>query len=367
MKVITAALVLVSLFLFVGCDSSRSLAENQLTHRWSGETMGTYYRVTVVENSNDDHAAVNAPPFDLDLAKQQVEQQLAVVIASMSTYEADSEISTFNRLASNHCLAVSQALLDVVQQSIDINAATAGAFNPLIGPLVERWGFGQSNAAFVYPDVAEISALLARADMSALSINRQTQSLCKSADIALDLSAIAKGYAVDLVASQLNALGISNYLVDIGGEVRVSGHNPQRVDWRLAIEKPVFRAGEIEQVVALKDVAIATSGDYRNFFEYQGKRYSHTIDVRTGYPVQHSLASVSVIARSAAEADAWATALNVMGPAEAKRLAAEQNLAVFLITRENSNNAELEGKTENDAGFKSASWYSESFHPFILE
>ena len=354
-----------SLFLFVGCDySANTSADSFVTHRWSGETMGTYYRLTVVENANS-HS------FDLNLAKQQVELQLDAVIASMSTYEADSEISIFNRLAANNCLAVSQPLLDVVQLSIAINAVTAGAFNPLVGPLVERWGFRQSTAAFVYPKASEIASLLERADISALSVNKEAQSLCKSADLAVDLSAIAKGYAVDLVAKQLTALSITNYLVDIGGEVMVSGHNPQGEDWRLAIEKPVFRAGEIEQVVALRDVAIATSGDYRNFFEYQGKRYSHTIDVRTGYPVTHQLASVSVIADSAAEADAWATALNVMGPEEAKRLAAEQNLAVFLITRENGLvdelQAESEERTQFDAVEKRAIWYSEKFYPFILE
>ena len=175
----------------MGCDySANTSADSFVTHRWSGETMGTYYRLTVVENANS-HS------FDLNLAKQQVELQLDAVIASMSTYEADSEISIFNRLAANNCLAVSQPLLDVVQLSIAINAVTAGAFNPLVGPLVERWGFRQSTAAFVYPKASEIASLLERADISALSVNKEAQSLCKSADLAVDLSAIAKGYAVD--------------------------------------------------------------------------------------------------------------------------------------------------------------------------
>ena len=361
MKIITAALVLVSLFLFVGCENSNNDSNAPfVTHRWSGETMGTYYRVTVVEG-----AEANQYPFNLKAAKQRVEQQLDAVIASMSTYIGDSEISVFNDQAANTCLPVSSDFLALVQLSINMNAVTAGAFNPLVGPLVERWGFGRSMDAFVYPKESEIKRLLKLADISSLSVDSINQSLCKSADIALDLSAIAKGYAVDLVAKQLEALSVANYLVDIGGEVAVSGHNAQGTDWRLAIEKPVFRAGEIQQIVKLNNMAIATSGDYRNFFEHQGKRYSHTIDLRTGYPVQHNLASVSVIADSAAEADAWATALNVMGPEEAKRLAVEQKLAVFLITRENT----LKPDNDNVSAFaaKRSIWYSEAFYRFMSE
>ena len=361
MKIFTAALVLVSLFLFVGCDTSNSDSNAPfVTHRWSGETMGTYYRVTVVEG-----AEANQHRFDITTAKQRVEQQLDAIIASMSTYISDSEISVFNALAANTCLPVSQSLLALVQLSIKMNTASAGAFNPLVGPLVERWGFGRSTDAFVYPNKSEIKRLLSRADISSLSVDNDNQALCKSADIALDLSAIAKGYAVDQVAKQLEALSVANYLVDIGGEVAVSGHNPQGGNWRLAIEKPVFRAGEIQQIVELDNMAIATSGDYRNFFEHQGKRYSHTIDVRTGYPVQHNLASVSVIADSAAEADAWATALNVMGPEEAKQLAVEQKLAVFLITRENT----LKPDNDNASAFaaKRSIWYSEAFYRFMSE
>ena len=152
--------------------------------------------------------------------------------------------------------------------------------------------------------------------------------------------------------------------MDVGGELIVAGHNPKGQAWWLAIEKPVFRLGEIEQLVGLTDVAIATSGDYRNFFEYQGKRYSHTIDVRTGYPVQHNLASVSVIADTAAEADAWATALTVLGEKQARRLVDEQGLAVYLIKRENSSANEPESTESEDAV---TAWYSEQFSPYILQ
>ena len=406
-KTLTATLFLVSLFFFVGCDNQTTNDDLYPTYRWSGETMGTVYRITVVDSRVDKSAngkannkpvseEVDASNLDakLDLAKQRVSEQLNAIIMSMSTYEAESEISVFNRLPANQCQLMSQDFINVLELSIQVHKASGGAFNPLVGPLVERWGFGHSNAAFVYPEAKELARLLALADLSKLLINTNTQSLCKTDDIEIDFSAIAKGYAVDRVAAELSALSINNYLVDVGGEVIVSGHNPQGGAWRLAIEKPVFRAGEIEQVVNLQDVAIATSGDYRNFFEYQGKRYSHTIDVRSGYPVQHNVASVSVIAETAAEADAWATALNVMAPAEIKQLAAEQNLAVFIITRDNiqaDDSSELEAPVdlvkddlisdvlnndgvstgdavlEVDAPSSIQTWYSEKFQSYISE
>jgi len=369
-KSLTAALLIVSLFLFVGCNKQSENSDVYPTHRWSGETMGTVYRITIV----GDELESSDLEEQIELAKQKVSAQLDAIIMSMSTYEVASEISTFNRLAANQCLVVTQDFINVLELSIKINSASSGAFNPLVGPLVERWGFGHSNAAFVYPEPEEVARLLALTDISKLYVNTNSNSLCKAADIEVDFSAIAKGYAVDRVAAELSALSISNYLVDIGGEVIVKGHNPQGNDWRLAIEKPVFRAGEIEQIVNLSNVAIATSGDYRNFFEYEGERYSHTIDVRTGYPVQHNVASVSVIADSAAEADAWATALNVMAPEQIKQLAKEQNLAVFIITRETLNQSDdiqvetlVENKIETKIEAKIETWYSEPFQFYISE
>ena len=365
-KSLTAALLIVSLFLFVGCNKQSENGDVYPTHRWSGETMGTVYRITIV----GDELESSDLEEQIELAKQKVSAQLDAIIMSMSTYEVESEISIFNRLAANQCLVVTQDFINVLELSIKINSASSGAFNPLVGPLVERWGFGHSTAAFVYPEPEEVARLLALSDLSKLYINTDSKSLCKAADIEVDFSAIAKGYAVDRVAAELSALSISNYLVDIGGEVIVKGHNPQGNDWRLAIEKPVFRAGEIEQIVNLSNVAIATSGDYRNFFEYEGERYSHTIDVRTGYPVQHNVASVSVIADSAAEADAWATALNVMAPEQIKQLAKEQSLAVFIITRETLNTSDdIQAATniETRVEAKIDTWYSEPFRFYISE
>lgn len=309
--------------------------------------MGTYYRITLIE-------PVQNGVFDLATAKQQVDKTLQSIIDSMSTYKSDSEISRFNQLTAPACLAVSQDLLDVVALALDVSVASGGAFNPLVGPLVNRWGFGSTSfndSEFQLPSEQEIKALLAATDISALALNSAEQSLCKLADIALDLSAIAKGYGVDKVAEAIEQLGIGDYLIDIGGEVRVKGLNPRREVWKLAIEKPGLSLGTVQQLVNLDKGAIATSGDYRNFIEHKGIRYSHTIDPRSGYPVRHNLASVSVIAPNTALADAWATAFSVMGAEQAQQMAQNLSLAVFLLKRENSAQQEPSYSTWHSNGF----------------
>ncbi len=150
----------------------------------------------------------------------------------------------------------------------------------------------------------------------------------------IDLSAIAKGYAVDTVANKLSSLGIDNFMIEVGGEIRANGHNHQSNPWRIGIEQPTLQKGAIREVITLRNQAIATSGDYRNYYEKEGERISHTIDARTGRPITHKLASVSVIHPSAMVADAWATAINVLGPTEGFQLAQQQKLAVFMLVRQ---------------------------------
>lgn len=388
-KLKTASLVLVSLFLFVGCDSfdtafdtlfDRDSSANIEVHKWSGQTMGTHYGITVVLPERllpDD--SIDKLPFDLVVAKAAVEQVLTEMVEAMSTYKADSEISRFNQLLEPQCMMVSDAFSDTLTLALDINQASGGAFNPLLGPLVNRWGFGSDYSAFIFPTPDELQVLLKRSDIAAVSL--KDQQLCKSAALQLDLSAIAKGYAVDRVADRLTALGAEHYLVDIGGEVKVLGQNASGNAWRLAIEKPEQGLGSVQQVVNLPSgSAIATSGDYRNFFEYQGVRYSHTIDPNTGYPVRHSLTSVSVIASDAALADAWATAFNVMGPEQAKALAEARGLAVYLLTLDaavevigdSSLNSSLNRKVgskvdskEHSTVLSYSSWHSSEFAAYL--
>jgi thiamine biosynthesis lipoprotein len=170
--------------------------------------------------------------------------------------------------------------------------------------------------------------------MHHLSLDQNTKTATRNTDIQLDFSAIAKGYAVDAVAELLASNGIENYLVEVGGELRASGQKQNGDLWRIAIEKPSLPQGGIQQVVDLKNVAVATSGDYRNYFEKNGKRYSHTIDPRTGYPVDHKLVSVTVIAATAAKADALATAMMVLGPEQTLLFAEQHSIPVYILVKQ---------------------------------
>ncbi|MGB1912072.1 MAG: FAD:protein FMN transferase [Porticoccaceae bacterium] len=282
--------------------------------------MGTTYSITVV--------ADQLPPDDLS---QQIDRLLSKVDRSMSTYKDESEISRFNRLSVGQTQKISSEFAEVVRISQKIWHQSNGAFDPTIGPLVDLWGFGPVDREGQVPSSESIEQVLSNVGFESIVLEDLT--LSKLAPVALDVSAVAKGYAVDLVANHLEMLALPDYLVEIGGEIRVSGTNPDGQPWRIALEQPQLFAA-VDRVIEISDSAIATSGDYRNYFEKDGVRYSHTIDPRTGMPIRHKLASVSVIAESCAEADAWATALSVMGAVESKRLANQLGLAVYMLVRE---------------------------------
>jgi len=282
--------------------------------------MGTTYSITVV--------ADQLPPDDLS---QQIDRLLSKVDRSMSTYKDESEISRFNRLSVGQTQKISSEFAEVIRISQKIWHQSNGAFDPTIGPLVDLWGFGPVDREGQVPSSESIEQVLSNVGFESIILEDLT--LSKLAPVALDVSAVAKGYAVDLVANHLEMLALPDYLVEIGGEIRVSGTNPDGQPWRIALEQPQLFAA-VDRVIEISDIAIATSGDYRNYFEKDGVRYSHTIDPRTGMPIRHKLASVSVIAESCAEADAWATALSVMGAVESKKLANQLGLAVYMLVRE---------------------------------
>ena len=286
----------------------------------SGTKMGTSYHITVI--------ADQLPPDDLE---QQIEQLLAKVDNSMSTYKKDSEISQFNRLPVGQTMAISQEFAEVVKISRQIWQLSNGAFDPTIGPLVDLWGFGPDERHESIPSSKTIE--LTKAQIGFDSVVLDEYKLSKTKAVSIDLSAVAKGYAVDRVADLLEMLALPDYLVEIGGEIRVSGFNADGVAWRIAMEQPQLFA-EVDRVINITDIAVATSGDYRNYFEQNGVRYSHTIDPRVGMPVAHGLASVTVLSKSCAEADAWATAFTVMGADLSIELAERMGLAVHLMVRE---------------------------------
>ena len=202
-----------------------------------------------------------------------------------------------------------------------------------VGALVDLWGFGPGGIIEVPPAQDEIADLMSRVGQTNLRLDPQNRSILKQSNLSVDVSSLAKGYAVDRVADWLSAQGVRRYMVEVGGEMRLSGLSGRGDPWRIAIEEPKISERSIAITLSLTDVAIATSGDYRNYFEANGRRYSHSIDPRTGYPVTHDLVSVTVVHQSCMMADAWATALTVLGAEKAMAVAQAQGLAVYFIRR----------------------------------
>ena len=289
-----------------------------------GATMGTYYRIVA-----------RCPGSDAGHMQELVGQALEAVDAKMSTYRTDSELSRFNAAAAGEWISVSPELMTVMQAAERIHGLSGGAFDVTVGPLVDLWGFGPGGAITRTPTEEELAVALASVGMDRLALDPALGVIRKLARVSVDLSAIAKGFGVDRVSERLAGSGCSDALVDIGGEVRAKGRNPSGRPWRIGIEIPDPEAfGTVQRVVPLTERALATSGDYRNFLDLEdGRRVSHTMDPRAGRPVQHELASVTVLHTSAMWADGWATALNVLGPAAGLAVAESQGLAAILIVR----------------------------------
>ncbi len=296
-----------------------------------GETMGTTYTVKVVAKTREAQS---------DEAREQlratVQGELDAVNAAMTTYDPNSELSRFNTGPAEVDVPLSAATVEVLAIAQDVAARTDGALDITVGPLVERWGFGAAGELEALPTEDELAALRASVGPHHLRLDEAASTLRKDhPQTRVDLSAVAKGYAVDRVVASLRARGHEDAMVEVGGEVRVVGQTEAERSWRLAIEQPIEAERSIYAVLPLRDQAMATSGDYRNFTMVDGQRYSHTIDPRTGRPITHGLASVTVIADDCAHADAWATALNVLGPQRGPQLAAGQDVAaLFLVVRD---------------------------------
>ena len=300
----------------------------------TGRALGTSYMVKVVGELEPHHrqAAMDA-----------VRKELGRVDELMSTWRDDSELSRFNASTSLEPTPVSGETAVVVAAATEVFLASGGAFDVTVGPLVQRWGFGSKGRTATEPTDAELAELMAGVGQHHLVLAGGPHgpaagggpTLRKAIPgLQVDLSAIAKGYAVDRVHRALVDAGHGDVMVEIGGEVRVSGASPRGSAWRIGVERPSDQLRQAQALVSLKDEAMATSGDYRNFYETGGQRRSHTIDPRTGRPVQHDLAGVSVIADDCMTADAWATALNVLGPERGPELAAAQGLAAYFLVRD---------------------------------
>ena len=293
------------------------------TVRLAGSTMGTSYELKLVPNPGQ--------PIPADL-KARADELLARINQEMSTYDPNSELSRFNRNPSTDWIGVSPALQQVVAEGLRISDLSNGAFDITIGPLVNLWGFGPEPGHDQVPPDEAIAQARERVGYWRLQTREQPPALKKERpDLYVDLSAIAKGYGVDQLAALADSTGIANYLVSIGGEIRAKGLNGRGQPWTIAIEKPAPGQRAVERLIRFRDRSVSTSGDYRNFFEHNGQRYSHLIDPHTGRPVPQTLVSVTVISDRSMEADATATALMASGPEPGFQLASESHLAAFFI------------------------------------
>lgn len=313
------ALMLAFCCVVVGCGWSERPTQT------GGSIFGTTWSLTYLD----------APATVTDAeVRASVEAAFAIVNESMNHYDPDSLISVFNRLPVNSPVEVDWDFAYVLSAALAMTDISDGAYDVTVSPLSDLWGFGPTGPT-AFPEEEAISAVLEQVGARHLQWQPEVRRLSKLVPaVALDFSSLAKGYAVDLAADALDELGVARYMVEIGGEVRVRGRSPRGDAWRIAIERPEPGVrGGFQAALALVDTGVATSGDYRNFFEHEGARYSHLIDPRSGYPVQHDVVSVTVVHGSAMMADAWATALTVMGSTEAMAVAEERDLAVYLITQ----------------------------------
>lgn len=323
--------VLLGLVLMIGCSHSTRPAHSLLSLK--GGTMGTTWAVTIVQNAGT--------MIDRESVRQEIEATLHSIEKSMSIWDPTSTLSRLNAATTTGPFDVEHSLFTVFSTAREINQRSGGAFDISILPLIELWGFGPGGKKNALPSSDQIETMRTLVGPAAFSLDHDRTAINKTRpNNRFDVSAIAKGFAVDEVAELLDRLGHDHFLVEIGGEVRAAGRTLHGTAWKIGIERPDATERLVQHVVCLDDRSMATSGDYRNYFVMNGKRYSHTIDPRTGFPIEHSLASVSVIHEKCMVADAWATALNVLGPKDGLALAEIEGLAACFILR-------------TDRGFKS--------------
>jgi FAD:protein FMN transferase len=299
----------------------------------TGSTMGTTYSVVISADSE----------FNKNEVQVAIDARLDEIDALMSTWRAESELSRFNRSTSTDWFPVAEETQFVVAEALRVAKESDGAFDPTVGPLVRLWNFGAAKQREATPPTDdEIKKTQASIGFAKVEVRRDPPAIRKTLpSVELDLSGIAKGFAVDAISELLVELNFSSHLVEIGGEMKARGKRPDGSAWAIGIERPSELRRELHAALPLEDRAIATSGDYRNYYEVDGKRYSHTIDPTTGKPIAHTLASVSIITDSCMTADAWATGINVLGPTKGLELAKQKGLAVMLLVRADGGFTEL--------------------------
>lgn len=316
----TAALVL-SALLASGCGDDSTTARDTVTEL-EGGAFGTFYHVTLPGEW---------PEEELQAIQAAVRTALETVDAEMSTYRETSDLNRLNRAPEGQWVALPDSVLEVLQISKVVAEHTDGAFDVTVGALVNLWGFGPDGRPELTPDPTDLENALAAVGIDQLELDSSQGRARRHSAAFVDLSGVAKGYGVEAVGAALREHGLEDYLVNIGGDLLAGGRRSAERPWHIGVEQP--DRGDVPLAVPLENMAITTSGDYRNFFEQDGQRFSHIIDPRTGRPITHGLASVTVIHPSTTWADAYATGLLVLGTEHAADIAEALELKVVLITR----------------------------------
>lgn len=323
-----AVWTLIVIFLAVSI-SSCSEKTPALVHL-SGNTMGTQYNVKYV------------PPTSLspEVLQQEIDSVLLHVNKLMSTYDPNSELSLFNKTESTEHYSLSSETLLVMQEAFRIGHLSGGVLDVTLDPIISLWGFGDQGRPNRVPSEDQIKEAQAKSGIDKVLLD-ETGATKLNPDLSINLSTIAKGYGVDVVGELLLAKGIENFLVEIGGETLAHGKKNNDVAWRIAIEKPVSNERAVQRILSIENKALATSGDYRIYFEENGVRYSHLINPKTGKPISHNLVSVSVISDTCMTADGLATALNVMGHEKGLFLANNEGIAALFMIKEGNEYKEV--------------------------
>lgn len=323
-----------ALLLFSGCEKSAELVH------LTGATMGTTYNIKYTQQAG-------IP--DLLVLQTEIDRLLEEVNDQMSTYREDSELSRFNRYQGSAPFPVSEQTATVVKEAIRLNHLTLGALDVTVGPLVNLWGFGPEARQDIVPSEEELNSRKEKVGIAHLSV--EGNALRKDfPELYVDLSTIAKGWGVDVVADYIQSQGVDNYMVEIGGEIRLKGLNREGIPWRIAVEKPTVQERSVQEIIEPGEMAVATSGDYRNYFERDGIRYSHIINPQTGYPIHNRVVSVTVLDKSSMTADGLSTGLMVLGEEKGLAVAELNQIPAFMIVK-------------TDEGFKEIA--SSAFKPYL--
>ena len=330
--------LLIPMLMLVACEGNSRLPQYEL----SGNAMGTTFSVLLVAPGED---------FSKEQLQSNILETLEAVDRLASTWREDSELSRLNANRSSEWIDTSIELCTAIERALEISRLTDGAFDITVGPLVNLWGFGPDGDVSAPPADSALLAVMEEVGYERLKTHCDTPAVQKqNGNIYVDLSGWAKGHAVDRLAALLDEKQLKDYLVEIGGELRVRGHNAEGLKWAVAIESPSTTKRVPHSVLRVTNTSVATSGDYRNFFDHEGQHYSHTIDPRTGRPISHALAAVTVVNESAAYADALATALLVLGPTEGPERAKNLGVAAYFLIRDKTGIMEVSTPTFDSLG-----------------